>query len=265
MDMRMKGKNVLVTGSTAGIGKGVAEAFAAEEAHVWINGRSADAVAAAVAQLGSAYPEARVRGVAADISLPGEADRLYDACTQDAPLDVLVNNVGVYKAAPFERITDEEWQRLFDVNVMSVVRLCRRALPDMMQRNFGRIVVISSESAVRPRGDMTHYSATKSCLIGLARALAETTKGTNVTVNSVLPGVTWTEGVRGNVTRRAQSAGIPLEQAMADYFTTGNNPTSLIQRFLTVEEVAQAVLLTACNAGMSGGALLIDGGVVRHI
>ncbi len=265
MDTRMKHKNVLVTGSTAGIGKGIAALFAAEGANVFINGRHTDLVSAVCEELARSFPDVRIRGYAADLAKPDEADGLYDACTLHGPLDVLVNNAGIYAAVPFEQITDEQWLHIFNVNVLSCVRLCRRALPDMLQRDSGKIINISSESALRPRGDMAHYSATKSCMVGLTRALAETTKGTNVTVNSVLPGVTWTEGVEAEVTQTASKDGVPLEEAKKAYFTTGNSAASLINRFLTVEEVAQAVLMTVCNDGMSGSAVLIDGGVIRHI
>ena len=265
MDTQMKGKNVLVTGSTAGIGKGIAALFAAEGANVFVNGRHAETVSVVSEELARSFPDTRIRGIAADLAKPGEADGLYDACTRHGPLDVLVNNVGIYAAVPFEQITDEQWLHIFNVNILSCVRLCRRALPDMLQRDSGKIINISSESALRPRGDMAHYSATKSCMVGLTRALAETTKGTNVTVNSVLPGVTWTEGVEAEVTQTAKRDGVPLEEAKKAYFTTGNSAASLINRFLTVEEVAKAVLMVACNDGMSGSAVLIDGGVIRHI
>jgi NAD(P)-dependent dehydrogenase (short-subunit alcohol dehydrogenase family) len=265
MDTQMKGKNVLVTGSTAGIGKGIAALFAAEGANVFINGRHAETVSVVSEELARMFPDTRIRGIAADLAKPGEADGLYDACTQHGPLDVLVNNVGIYAAVPFKQITDEQWLHLFNVNIMSTVRMCRRALPDMLQRDSGKIINISSESAMRPRGDMAHYSATKSCMVGLTRALAETTKGTRVTVNSVLPAVTWTEGVETLVHEIARTKNIPAEQAKAEYFMAGNDTTSLISRFLTVEEVAKAVLMVACNEGISGSAVLIDGGVIRHI
>lgn len=265
MDTQMKGKRVLVTGSTAGIGKGIAALFAAEGAEVFVNGRGGDTAGAVARELGRQYPDTRITGVAADLGGLEGAEALYDACTKDGPLDVLVNNVGIYAAIPFEQITDEEWYHIFNVNIMSTVRLCRRALPDMLRRDSGKIINISSESAMRPRGDMTHYSATKSCMVGLTRALAETTKGTRVRVNSVLPAVTWTEGVDTLVHELARTKDIPVEQAKKEYFVVGNDTTTLIDRFLTVEEVAMAVLMTACNDGMSGSAVLIDGGVIRHI
>ena len=265
MDTQMKNKNVLVTGSTAGIGKGIASLFAAEGANVIVNGRSTESVNTVVEELRNCYPDVRIIGIAADLGQFDEAERLYNTCVQHNPIDILINNVGIYNEIPFEQSTDDQWLHIFNVNILSAVRLCRRALPDMLNVNAGKIINISSESAIRPRGDMVHYSATKSCMLGLTRALAEITKGTNVTVNSILPGVTWTEGVQAEVTHSAKRDNISLEQAKKAYFSTGNSMTSLINRFLTVEEVAKTTIMVACNDGMSGSAVLIDGGVVRHI
>jgi len=265
MDTGLRGKKVMITGSTSGIGRGIAEAFAREGARVVVNGSSAERVERAVAELKAQFPEAAVSGVAADLSLAKEAERLYGEAVRDGPLDILVNNVGIYPVKRFEEITDDDWFEIWNMNVMSTVRLCRRALPDMLRANSGKIININSEAGLRPNGDLVHYSATKSALLGFSRAIAELTKGSRVTVNSVLPVTTWTPGIENYLRSLAERKGIDLEQAKIDYFRSGNDSTSLLQRFLTVEEVAKTVIFAACNDGVNGNSILIDAGVIRHI
>lgn len=265
MDTGLKGKKVLVTGSTAGLGKGIAEAFAKEGSKVIINSRSKDKVNSVVIELQEKYKDAVITGIAADLCKAEDANLLYEEATKDGKLDILVNNVGVSPFVPFQDITDEQWFDIFNSNVMSMVRLCRRALPDMLKANSGKIINISSEAGYRPNGDLVHYSTTKSAILGLSRAMAELTKGTRVTVNSVLPVTTWTPGVEKYLQSLADRDGVTLEAAKINYFKTGNDSPSLLQRFLTVEEVANTVLFAAYNDGVNGNSILIDAGVIRHI
>ncbi|UKS24503.1 SDR family oxidoreductase [Paenibacillus sp. HWE-109] len=265
MDTGLKGKKVLVTGSTTGIGKGIVEAFAQEGADVILNGSVEERVNKAVIDLQAKYKDVKISGIAANLAIPEEADRLYDEASEDGQLDLLVNNLGIFPVKPFAEITDDDWYHIWNVNVMSTVRLCRRALPDMLRANSGKIININSEAGFRPNGDLVHYSTTKSALLGLSRAMAELTKGSKVTVNSVLPVTTWTPGIETYLQGYAERGGISLEQAKINYFKEGNDSTSLLQRFLTVEEVAKTVIFAACNDGVNGNSILIDAGVIRHI
>jgi NAD(P)-dependent dehydrogenase (short-subunit alcohol dehydrogenase family) len=265
MDTGLKGKKVLVTGSTSGLGYGIAEAFIQEGSKVIINSGTEKNVKAAVKRLQDKYKGAEVRGITADLTKLADADRLYDDATRDGKLDVLVNNVGIFPVVPFAEITDEQWFHIFDVNVMSNVRLCRRALPDMLKANSGKIVLISSEAGFRPNKDLIHYCMTKAAQLNLARGMAELTRGTKVTVNSVLPVTTWTEGIEKYLTSIAQRDNVTLEQAKINYFKSGNDSPSLLQRFLTVEEVAKTVIFAAYNDGINGSSIAIDAGVTRVI
>jgi NAD(P)-dependent dehydrogenase (short-subunit alcohol dehydrogenase family) len=261
----LKGKKVLVTGSTSGLGFGIAEAFIQEGAKVIINSDHEHNVKAAVKKLQDKYPQASIRGITADLTKLEDANRLYDEAVKDGKLDVLVNNVGIFPVVPFERIDDEQWFHIFNVNVMSNVRLCRRALPDMLKANSGKIILISSEAGFRPNKDLIHYCMTKAAQLNLARGMAELTRGTKVTVNSVLPVTTWTEGIEKYLTSIAKRDGVSLEQAKINYFKSGNDSPSLLQRFLTVEEVAHTVIFAASNDGVNGSSIDIDAGVTRVI
>jgi NAD(P)-dependent dehydrogenase (short-subunit alcohol dehydrogenase family) len=265
MDTGLKGKKVLVTGSTSGLGYGIADAFIQEGSRVIINSGTEKNVTAAVKRLKEKYKNADVTGITADLTKLADANRLYDEATRDGKLDVLVNNVGIFPVVPFAEITDEQWFHIFDVNVMSNVRLCRRALPDMLKANSGKIVLISSEAGFRPNKDLIHYCMTKAAQLNLARGMAELTRGTKVTVNSVLPVTTWTEGIEKYLTSIAQRDNVTLEQAKINYFKSGNDSPSLLQRFLTVEEVAKTVIFAAYNDGINGSSIAIDAGVTRVI
>lgn len=257
----LSGKSVLITGGTAGIGKATAKAFAICGARVIVNGRSAGRLDQALAELG---PLGSVTGIVADVTDPEQCQNLYATATQNAPLDILVNNVGVFAVCPFAEITDEDWFRFFNANVMSAVRLCRLALPAMLHRHTGRIINVASEAGVKPLPETIHYSVTKTALIGLSRGLAEMTKGTGVTVNSILPGPTWTEGVRGYYEGLAQQEGRSVADVSHDYFRK-HEPSSLLQRFLDPAEVADAILFLAGNPGVNGAAQRIEGGIIRAI
>jgi NAD(P)-dependent dehydrogenase (short-subunit alcohol dehydrogenase family) len=263
MDLGLDGKRALVTGSTAGIGFAAARALALEGAQVVVNGRTEERVRAAVQAIERDVPGARVIGVAADL---GGAEGCARVTRQVAELDVLVNNVGIFEPKPFEQIPDEDWLRFFDTNVMSGVRLSRHYLPGMRARNWGRIVFISSESALHIPVEMIHYGVTKTAQIAIARGLAESLASTGVTVNSVLPGPTSSEGVGEFIGRLARDRGMDAAQAEREFFATAR-PTSILQRFATPDEVA-AMITFVCSeraSATTGAALRVDGGVVRAI
>ena len=263
MHLGLEGKRVLVTGSTAGIGLAVAVGFAREHARVILNGRTDVRLAAARESLLAAAPGADVDVVAADLSTATGAAAMTSARPD---VDVLVNNVGIFEAKAFDRISDEEWLRFFETNVMSGVRLSRFYLPKMLARNAGRIVFVSSESAIAVPVEMIHYGATKTAQLAVARGLAEMTSGTRVTVNTVLPGPTLSEGVGQFVADLATHRGIDAERVEREFFTNVR-PTSLIKRFATPEEIANMIVYVASDAASAtnGAALRVDGGVVRTI
>jgi NAD(P)-dependent dehydrogenase (short-subunit alcohol dehydrogenase family) len=257
MDLELKGKSALVTGSTAGIGLAIAAGLAREGCRVIVNGRTQDRVDAAVRSSGAA------EGVAADLGTEAGVQMLVERLPE---VDILVNNLGIFEPKPFEAITDADWRKFFEVNVLSGVRLSRHYLPAMKRRNWGRIVFISSESAIQIPAEMIHYGMTKTAQLAVARGIAETTSGTGVTVNSVLPGPTASEGVTGFVDDLAKSQGTDQSTVEREFFEKVR-PTSLIQRFATVEEVA-AMVVFVCSplaAAVNGAALRADGGVVRSI
>ena len=263
MNYHLDQKLALVTGSTAGIGFAIAEALAAEGAKVIINGRTDDRIAEAIKRIQATNPKARLHAFAGDLSDPDQIGELYKRFSK---LDVLVNNVGMYEPKPFEKITDADWHKIIEVNFFSGVRLSRAYLPVMLNHNWGRIIFISSESAVQIPKEMIHYGVTKTMQLALARGLAETTMGTGVTVNSVLPGPTASEGVEGFVKNMAKEQGKSPEQVEKEFFQNVR-PSSLLQRFATNEEVANLVTYVASplSSATNGAALRVDGGVVRSI
>ncbi|RYL97007.1 SDR family oxidoreductase [Sporolactobacillus sp. THM7-7] len=263
MDLGLKNKKVLVTGSTAGIGKAAARCFLEEGATVIINGRSEENVQAVLKELSEVGD---VHGFAADLSKTEESQALIQKVDDIGSLDVLVNNLGFFEVKSFEEVTDEEWLTYLQVNVLSTVRLCRRYLPEMLNRNSGRIINLASEAGIKPLPQMIPYSVTKTALISLSRGLAERTKGTNVTVNSVLPGPTWTEGVAQYMEGAAQAEGQNLEPFINNYFKV-NEPTSLIQRYATPEEVASVIVFLASKraSAINGTAQRVEGGIIRSI
>jgi NAD(P)-dependent dehydrogenase (short-subunit alcohol dehydrogenase family) len=263
MDLGIAGRRALVTGSTAGIGLAAARALAREGARVILNGRTQTRVDAAVAAIRADLPGAHIGGVAADL---GTAAGCEDVVDQVPVVDILVNNVGIFEPKPFEEITDADWMRFFEVNVLSGVRLTRHYLPLMRSANWGRVVFVSSESALQIPTEMIHYGMTKTAQLAVARGLAETLAGTNVTVNSVLPGPTASEGVMGFVADLAAAQGQDVASVERDFFASAR-PSSVIQRFATPDEVA-AMIVYVCGAPASattGAALRVDGGVVRAI
>ena len=258
MDLQLNGKRALVTGSTAGIGFAIAQSLAREGAAVVVNGRQQAAVDQAVAAIEA---PGRVEGFAGDLSQADVAERLAKCFPE---VDILVNNLGIFEVKPFEEITDEDWRRFFNVNVLSGARLAKLYLPYMRKQNWGRIIFISSESAYQIPVEMIHYGMTKAAQIAVARGLAEATAATGITVNSVLPGPTRSRGVGDFVADWAAKAG-KTPQAVEDEFFETARPTSLIKRFATPEEVAAMVTYVASPlaSATTGAALRVDGGVIK--
>jgi NAD(P)-dependent dehydrogenase (short-subunit alcohol dehydrogenase family) len=263
MDYQLEGKLCLVSGSTAGIGFAIAEALAGEGARVILNGRTKQRVEQAFAAILKKHPKARLEKFAADLVKVSEVERLVAAFPE---IDVLVNNLGIYGAKEFDQITDDDWKNIIEANFFSGLRLSRAYLPGMKKRDWGRIIFISSESAVQIPVEMIHYGVTKTMQVALARGLAESVKGTKVTVNSVLPGPTFSEGVQTFIDGMAKDQGKPSEQLEKEFFQNVR-PGSLIQRFATNEEVANLVAYVASplSSATNGAALRVEGGVVRSI
>jgi NAD(P)-dependent dehydrogenase (short-subunit alcohol dehydrogenase family) len=263
MDLQLKGKLALVTGSTAGIGLGIARALAGEGARVIVNGRTEARVKAAADEIRRANPSAHVEEFAGNLAEPGTAASVV---TRFPAIDILVNNLGVYQLKPFEQITDGDWSSIIETNFMSGVRLSRAWLPKMKATGWGRIIFVSSESAVNIPAEMIHYGVTKTMQIALARGLAETTAGTGVTVNSVLAGPTRSEGVEQFVADMARTKRVSEAEIEKEFFRNVR-PGSLLQRFASVEEVAAMVAYVASplSSVTNGAALRAEGGVVRSI
>lgn len=263
MDLQLKGKTAFISGSTQGIGFAIALQLLKEGASVVVNGRTEDRVKEAVEKLQQQVPGAAVSGVAADFSKAADVNKLIEKLPV---VDILVNNAGIFEPKPFEEITDEEWLRFFEVNVLSGVRLSRHYFQHMLQQNWGRIIFISSESAVMIPEEMIHYGMTKTAQLSISRGLAELTKNTNVTVNTVMPGPTKSEGVVEFIKQVAISKQITPEEAEKDFFKT-MRPSSLIQRFADVSEIANLVTYVASplSAATNGAALRADGGLVKSI
>lgn len=262
MDLGLAGKRAFVSGSTQGIGFAIAQALLREGAEVVVNGRDQDRVRSAVDRLRAEVPGAVVSGIPADFADAAQVEDLLDRL---GDVDVLVNNVGVFDVAPFDRITDDDWRRYLDVNLMSGVRLTRRLLGPMLARGWGRVLLISSESGVDVPADMTHYGVTKAGMIALGNGLAKTTRGTGVTVNTVLGGPTYSDGVARTVAGFARAQGVPEERLKSDLAAA--RTTSLLQRFLEPEEVAALVVYLASPraSATNGAALRADGGVLTTL
>ena len=263
MNIDLKGKTALVTGSTSGIGHAIAKGLAVAGANVVVNGRTQAKVDAAVAAIAEAAPGGKIAGVAADVSTAAGCQTLVETLPD---VDILINNAGIYEPKGFFDIPDDDWSRFFEVNVMSGVRLARAYMPGMLTRNWGRIVFISSESALNIPKEMIHYGTTKTAQLAVSRGLAEMTQGTAVTVNSVLPGPTMSEGVETFVKGLAKQNGQSVEEA-ATVFVKQFRPTSLLQRFATVEEIANMVVYISSKeaSATNGAALRAEGGIVQTI
>jgi len=260
MDLKLAGKLALVSGSTAGIGFSIAETLAAEGARVIVNGRSQSGVDAAVAAIRKSTGKDAL-GFAGDLAQASMAEALVK---QHAGIEILVNNLGIFEAVSFENITDQDWVRFFEVNVLSGVRLARLVLPAMRRANWGRIIFISSESGVHIPMEMVHYGMTKSAQISVARGIAESVAGTGITVNSVLPGPTRSRGVGDFVESLAREQGKTAAQVEKEFFEQVR-PTSLIRRFSSTQEVASMVayLASPLASSTTGAAVRVDGGTVK--
>lgn len=260
MDLKLNNKTALVTGSTDGIGFAIAEGLLKEGTKVYINGRAQNKIDEAITKLKEAIPGADVEGIVADFCKVEEINALIEKLPN---VDILVNNVGIYGDQPFEDTQDETWFNDFNVNVMSGVRLSRHYAPLMKQKNWGRIIFLSSESAINIPEDMILYGVTKTAYLALSRGLAKHLKGTNVTVNAILPGPTWAAGNIKSMEKVVKEKGITLEEASLD-FIKEKRSSSIIQRFATAEEVANLVVYTASelSSATTGAALRVDGGVV---
>lgn len=263
MDLQLKGKLALISGSTAGIGLAIATSLAREGARVIVNGRTAERTSQAAAQIREHVPGANIQEFSADLSLSESAELAFQRFPS---LDILVNNLGTYTVKPFEQITDEDWTSIIQTNFLSGVRLSRYYLPKMKAAGWGRILFISSESAVNIPTEMIHYGVTKTMQIALARGLAETTSGTGVTVNTILPGPTRSEGVERFLHDVARDRKTGVEQVEKEFFQT-MRPSSIIQRFATTEEVAALTTFVASplSSATNGAALRVEGGLLRSI
>ncbi|MDT0675223.1 SDR family NAD(P)-dependent oxidoreductase [Autumnicola musiva] len=258
MDLQLKDKKAFISGSTKGIGLAVAKLLASEGAKVIINGRSQDSVDKALAEIKNAYSSAETEAVVCDFSKPEEIENLI---AEVGDVDILINNVGVFGNKDFMDITDEDWKNFYEINVLSGVRLSRAFLPGMLERDWGRIIFISSESALNIPVEMIHYGMTKTAQLAISRGLAETTKGSNVTVNSVLPGPTFSDGLEQTVPEDKSK-----EEFQKEFFNDVR-PTSIIQRFANPKEVANMVAYVASplSSATNGASLRVDGGVVKYI
>ena len=263
MNLELEGKRALVTGSTAGIGYAIALGLAAEGARVVITGRTQASVDAALARLKAELPSAVAEGVAADCAIAAGAQRVFDRVDE---VDILVNNLGIYERKPFFEIEDDDWLRFFEVNVLSGVRFARRYAPAMARRGWGRILFVSSESALNIPREMIHYGMSKTAQLAVSRGLAMELAGTEVTVNALLPGPTTTENTSRLRAARAAAAGKTVAEVEREFFEL-YRPTTLIRRFTSAAEVANlAVYLCGTGAsGTSGAAMRVDGGVVNQI
>ena len=263
MNIDLKGKTALVTGSTSGIGHAIVKGLAVAGANVVVNGRTRGKVDTAVAAVAKAAPGSKIAGVAADVSTAAGCDALVEMLPD---VDILINNAGIFEPKGFFDIADDDWSRFFEVNVMSGVRLSRAYLPGMLKRNWGRIVFISSESALNIPKEMIHYGMSKTAQLAISRGLAEMTRGTAVTVNSVLPGPTMSEGVETFVKDLATKNGQSVDEA-ASQFVKQFRPTSLLQRFASVEEIANMVVYVSSKeaSATNGAALRAEGGIVQTI
>jgi len=260
MDLELTGKLAIVTGSTDGIGRAIAERLVAEGARVVINGRHREKTEQAARKLSG---PGKAHAVAADLATADGVASLMEEARRLGPVDILVNNLGIFEPKPFAEVTDEDWRRFFDVNVLSAIRCSRAVAGGMRERGWGRILFVSSESGINIPAEMIHYGVTKTALLAVSRGLAKDLAGTGVTVNALLPGPTWTEGVGGFVEKLADKRGISVEQMKTEFFRDAR-PGSLIRRFIDPAEVAShaAYLCSPLAGATTGAAHRVDGGVV---
>jgi NAD(P)-dependent dehydrogenase (short-subunit alcohol dehydrogenase family) len=262
VDLQLSGKTAFISGSSRGIGYATATALAGEGVDVILNGRNPETLAKAVDALRREVPGVSVTGFSADFTIADDIERL---CDELPDIDILVNNVGLFELKPFELISDDDWRLYFEVNVLGGVRLARRLLPAMLERGWGRIVFVSSESGVNIPADMIHYGTSKTAMLSVGNGLAKLTKGTAVTVNSVLGGPTYSDGVADTVKAIAGAQSIPEEQMKAAII--GGNQTTLLGRFIAPAEIAHAItfLSSPLASAINGSAMRVDGGVLTTL
>lgn len=262
MDLQLNNKRAFISGSTQGIGYDIAKSLLEEGASVVINGRSQDKLDRAVKKLKQKLPEANISGIAADFN---DSKQVEELLLKLSDIDILINNVGLFELKPFEEITDDDWKRYFEVNVMSGVRLSRHLLPIMLSKKWGRIIFISSESGVNIPENMIHYGTTKTAMLSLSNGLAKLTKGSEVTVNTILGGPTYSDSVAQTIEQIAKLQNLSLEEMKS--YIIGSNQTSLLQRFIEPSEIANlAVYLSSpLSSATNGSALRADGGVLTTI
>lgn len=263
MDLQLSGKKVFISGSTQGIGFAIAQQLLAEGAELIINGRNADKAAIAEEQLKNQFPKGRISTEVADFSVREDVKRLLTRLTD---IDILINNVGIYEIQEFADIDDNNWYRYFEINVMSSVRLCRHMLPQMLKKRQGRIIFISSESGVNIPANMIHYGMTKAALAAIANGLSKLTKGSAVTVNTVLGGPTYSDGVATTIEQMAKVQNLDVENLKAAIISQ-TNPHMLLERFIEPREIASLVtyLASPLSAATNGATLRADAGVLRII
>lgn len=263
MDLQLKGKTVFISGSTSGIGFSIAEIFLKEGASVYINGRTEKSVTKAIYRLKADFPDGEIGGVASDFSKAEEVEVLIEKLPE---INILINNVGIYTAKSFFETTDDDWNRHFEVNVMSGVRLSRCFLPKMLEKDWGRILFVSSECATLVPADLIAYSTTKTAILAVSRGLAQLTKGSSVTVNAVVPGSTMTEGAEQFLLDLAAKKNKKTSQVEAEFFSEAR-PNSLLQRFASVEEIANTIVYLASPIAIAtnGAAIKLDGGSMGGI
>lgn len=263
MDLQLKDKRALITGSTAGIGFAIAKILIQEGANVILNGRSQKRIDKAIQTLKENFPKATISGIKADFR---EVDSINSLINKIGPVDILINNVGVFSSQSFEKTSDADWQNMFDVNVMSSVRLSRALLPKMIEKNWGRIIFISSECAFLVPEDMIAYSTTKAAMLSISRGLAQTTKGTEVTVNSIVPGSTLTDGAKLFLQSQAEKNKTSVNEE-ADNFFKNVRTSSLLERFADPIEIANMVafLSSPLSSATNGSTIKVDGGSISGI
>lgn len=263
MDLKLKNKKVLVTGSTTGIGFAIAKSFANEGAIVYLNGRTEAKVKDAFNRITAEIPGSNVKGIVADLT----TETGFNTLTEVVPnIDILINNLGIYEPVDFFESKDEDWTKMFDVNVLTGIRVTRFYMPKMLKANWGRVVFISSESGIQIPTEMIHYGMSKTAQLSIANGLAQLTKGTEVTVNSILPGPTFSEGVEQFIADLATQKNLS-QRVIEQQFFEETRPLSLIQRFITPDEVANTVVYFSSElaAATNGAAIRVDGGIIQGI
>lgn len=263
MNLDLNSKTAFISGSTQGIGFAIAKRLLKENAKVIINGRGQEKIDRAISQLKQEMPKAQVSGIAADFTNKDEVDSLLETLKE---IDILINNVGTFEQKDFTDITDTNWTNTFEINVLSSVRLSRYFLPKMLEKNWGRIIFISSESAVNVPDNMIHYGATKAAMTAISNGLSKLTKGSEVTVNTIVGGPTYSDGVAATVEQIAQAQYVGVEQ-MKSVIVQQTNPHSLLQRFIKPSEIATlaAYLCSPLSVAINGSSLRVDGGALRTI